>query len=592
MAESPSYAVQAPEGIGASASTSLAVPPSRPPAPSSAPGQRRAERPRHGRPRTRENAADAAVRRRLVRLAVLPAGLIALTGTAVVAYLLRGAGVVPLTATARGVLTAGVLLAGTVLASAAVLAAAEARGTAERCAALRRATVRGQAELKSMLWTLRHGERPVPRTPAPQGEPAGDGLDLLAHQTALAQCGAEAAVAEAAALAGGPHGEGGERGEVLVSLAHRLQTLVHREIQLIDDLEHEVEDPDLLKGVFHVDHLATRIRRHSESLAVLGGAAAHRQWAGPVSLSAVLRSAVAEVEQYTRVRLVPPIQGAVRGHAVADVIHLLAELVENATAFSASGTPVLVRTQQVTAGLAVEVEDRGPGMGPGEQNELNAVLAEPDRAAATLVRDGRIGLYVVAALARRHGVVVQLQNNIYGGVQAVAVLPHSLLGQPHSPPAQESGHTAVPGREPRTPSAPGSGPDGTGPAEGGRPISGPVDDGRTDDGRTDGGRADAGRADGGSPEGGLADGGLADGGLLGGGLADGGSAGGGPVDGGPAGGPAGAGSVEGARARAGVAGAGRGRSVIRGRARARAVSREAGPPLRGRSPHRPSRTRG
>ncbi|WP_181860985.1 sensor histidine kinase [Streptomyces diacarni] len=379
----------------------------------------------------RENVGDAAVRRRLVRLAVLPAGLVALTGAAVVVCVLRGRGGAPLGAPVWGVLAAGAFICCVVPGAAAYLAAAEARGTAERCAALRRATARGQAELKSMLWALRHGERPVPRTRAPQGEPVGDGLDLLVHQAALAQCGAEAAVAEAVALMGRARGEGEEKMEVFVNLARRLQSLVHREIRFIDDLEHEVEDPDLLKGVFHVDHLATRIRRHSENLAVLGGAVAHRQWTRPVSLSEVLRSSVAEVEHYTRVQLVPPIEGAVRGHAVADVIHLLAELIENATVFSAPETRVLVRTEPVTAGLAVEVEDRGLGMDPEEQNQLNAVLADPEGIdVPALVRDGRIGLYVVAALAHRHGVVVQLQNNIYGGVQAVAVLPRSLLGEP------------------------------------------------------------------------------------------------------------------------------------------------------------------
>ena len=127
--------------------------------------------------------------------------------------------------------------------------------------------------------------------------------------------------------------------EVFVNLARRLQSLVHREIQLLDELENEVEDPDLLKGLFHVDHLATRIRRHAENLAVLGGAVSRRQWSRPVTVTEVLRSAIAEVEQYPRVKLVPPVDGTLRGHAVADVIHLLAELVENATVFSAAAHP-------------------------------------------------------------------------------------------------------------------------------------------------------------------------------------------------------------------------------------------------------------
>ncbi|MEU6354916.1 ATP-binding protein [Streptomyces sp. NPDC047072] len=185
----------------------------------------------------------------------------------------------------------------------------------------------------------------------------------------------------------------------------------------------------MLKGLFHVDHLATRIRRHAENLAVLGGAVSRRQWSNPVSMTEVLRSAIAEVEQYSRVKLVPPIDGTLRGHAVADVIHLLAELVENATVFSAPHTQVLLRANLVTSGLAVEVEDRGLGMPVGEQQRMNALLADPDQVnVASLLADGRIGLFVVSQLAKRHGIHVRLQTNIYGGVQAVLVVPQALLG--------------------------------------------------------------------------------------------------------------------------------------------------------------------
>ncbi|MGP3973781.1 ATP-binding protein [Streptomyces sp. 8N114] len=446
----------------------MTAPPSVPPE-GNVPARRR-----HGRTpaqaRARESVGDAAVRHRLVRLAVLPSGLVAVTGAVVVGCLLADRdGSDPIGAALLAVLAVGALVVCGVLGTAGVLAAAEARGTAARCAALRQSLVRGQAELRSMLWALRHGERPVTRTRVAENEPVGDSLDLLCHQVALAQCAAEAAVVEAVALTAEARGGGEERAQVFLGLARRLQSLVHREIELIDELENKVEDPELLKGVFHVDHLATRTRRHAENLAVLGGAVAHRRWTRPVSLSEVLRSAVAEVEQYTRIQLVPPIEGTVRGHAVADVIHLLAELVENATVFSAPDSQVLVRAQRVTAGLAVEVEDRGPGMDPGVQNRLNAVLAEPDRInVPELVRNGRIGLYVVSALARRHGIVVQLRSNIYGGVQAVAVLPRRLLGRRRDqgaplPPETAPGPDAelTPGSGSKTAPQPGaeSGPD-------------------------------------------------------------------------------------------------------------------------------------
>jgi signal transduction histidine kinase len=219
-----------------------------------------------------------------------------------------------------------------------------------------------------------------------------------------------------------------QRVEIFVNLARRMQSLVHREIELLDDLEAKVEDPDLLKGLFTVDHLATRMRRQSESLAVLGGSTSRRQWTRQVTMHEVLRAAIAEVEQYSRVKVAPPVEGVLRGDAVSDVIHLIAELVENATKFSAPRTQTLLRAQRVAAGLAIEVEDRGLGMLPSDQQRMNAVLADPGQVDIDeLLHDGRIGLYVVSTLARRHGIRVQLQGNIFGGTQAVIVLPRTLV---------------------------------------------------------------------------------------------------------------------------------------------------------------------
>jgi signal transduction histidine kinase len=227
---------------------------------------------------------------------------------------------------------------------------------------------------------------------------------------------------------------------IFVNLARRLQSLVHREIEQLDELENQVEDPDLLKGLFSVDHLATRIRRHAENLAVLGGATSHRQWSRPVNVYEALRSAVAEVEQYARVKLVRPIDGTLKGHAVADIIHLVAELVENATTFSAPNTQVLIRVARVRTGLAVEVEDRGLGMEPHERDRFNKMLATPEQVDLDeLLADGRIGLYVVSSLAHRHELTVQLQSNIFGGTQAILVVPEVLLGDdtPKAPEPRE-----------------------------------------------------------------------------------------------------------------------------------------------------------
>ncbi|MZE69019.1 ATP-binding protein, partial [Streptomyces sp. SID5789] len=282
---------------------------------------------------------------------------------------------------------------------------------------------------------------PPPRRKPRGGPPAdADDFELLAADLSRAHDGAVTAVVRAAQLSSQAGSE--QKLEVFVNLARRLQSLVHREISILDELENEIEDPDLLKGLFHVDHLATRIRRHAENLAVLGGAVSRRQWSNPVDMTEVLRSAIAEVEQYSRVRLVPPIDGTLRGHAVADVIHLLAELVENATLFSAPQTQVLMRASLVTSGLAVEVEDRGLGMPTAEQARMNALLADPDQVnVAHLLADGRIGLFVVSQLAKRHGITVRLQTNIYGGVQAVLVVPQALLG---TEPGRLPGGTARP----------------------------------------------------------------------------------------------------------------------------------------------------
>ncbi|MFC8248084.1 ATP-binding protein [Streptomyces chartreusis] len=383
---------------------------------------------RHGRPAARTAPAlpETHIRPQLLRLAVLPPVAVTLSACAAVLFVVRSTGIRPsltvwaVLASAVSVTLAGILIA-------AVAANRTARSVNERIRALRRSSARGEADLRALVETLRRGEAP-PKRKSRSGPPEdADDFELLAGDLARAHDGAVTAVVQAAQLSSQAGSE--QKLEVFVNLARRLQSLVHREISILDELENEIEDPDLLKGLFHVDHLATRIRRHAENLAVLGGAVSRRQWSNPVSMTEVLRSAIAEVEQYSRVKLVPPIDGTLRGHAVADVIHLLAELVENATVFSAPHTQVLLRANLVTSGLAVEVEDRGLGMPVGEQNRMNALLTDPDQVnVASLLADGRIGLFVVSQLAKRHGIHVRLQANIYGGVQAVLVVPQGLLG--------------------------------------------------------------------------------------------------------------------------------------------------------------------
>ncbi|RSS24764.1 sensor histidine kinase KdpD [Streptomyces sp. WAC08452] len=383
---------------------------------------------RHGRPASRTAPAlhETHIRPQLLRLAVLPPVAVALSSCAVVLFTVRSTGVRP-GLVLWGVLAGAVSVTVAAVVIAAVAADRAARSVHERVGALRRSTARGEGDLRAVVEALRRGETPSPRKPRGGPPDDADDFELLAADLSRAHDGAVEAVVRAAQLSSQAGSE--QKLEVFVNLARRLQSLVHREISILDELENEIEDPDLLKGLFHVDHLATRIRRHAENLAVLGGAVSRRQWSNPVDMTEVLRSAIAEVEQYSRVRLVPPIDGTLRGHAVADVIHLLAELVENATLFSAPQTQVLMRANLVTSGLAVEVEDRGLGMPVAEQSRMNALLADPDQVnVARLLADGRIGLYVVSQLAKRHGITVRLQTNIYGGVQAVLVVPQALLG--------------------------------------------------------------------------------------------------------------------------------------------------------------------
>ncbi|MFE2521802.1 sensor histidine kinase [Streptomyces mirabilis] len=402
------------------------------------------------------------MRRRLVLSSVLPPGVVTVAGA--VATALVGDG--HLDRADQGVVFGGVVLIGSLAAGiAGIRASAEARAVTKHWAVLSRAadrnraelaeltrtTTESRAELKSLCRRLRAGEFPVRRGPELPPQTGPDELSRLGFEIAAVRHEAEAALLETAASAvGAEHSSRMEQFQVFANLARRLESLVHREIGLLDSLENEVEDPDLLKGLFRVDHLSTRIRRYAENLAVLGGANTHRQWTRPVGLTDVLRSAVAEIDLYARVKLVPPIDGTVSGHAVVDVVHLLAELLENATVFSSPQTTVHVRVEPVAAGVAIEVEDRGLGMSPAERNQMNTVLGAPDKVAlGELLQDGRIGLYVVSVLAQRHDIAVQLLSNVYGGTQAVMVLPKALLGPQPAAPAPALHTVPTPDAEPQ-----------------------------------------------------------------------------------------------------------------------------------------------
>jgi signal transduction histidine kinase len=218
---------------------------------------------------------------------------------------------------------------------------------------------------------------------------------------------------------------------VFLNLARRSQVLLHRQLALLDLMERRIEDPSDLEDLFRLDHLATRMRRHAEGLIILSGASPGRSWRRPVPLTDVVRAAVAEVEDYPRVDVRQMPEARIAGAAVADLTHLLAELVENATSFSPPHTRVQVQGAQVAAGYAVEVEDRGLGMGAEALAEANRRI-DSDRPDDLLDSD-RLGLFVIARLARRHGIRVALRQSAYGGTTAVVLLPKALLVEAEVP---------------------------------------------------------------------------------------------------------------------------------------------------------------
>jgi signal transduction histidine kinase len=268
----------------------------------------------------------------------------------------------------------------------------------------------------------------------PQGRPRSSVTQIAAAAEAVASMH-RSAVAAATAEAGLRSGFR----KILVSLGKRNQSLLHRQLRIIDVLEQQAASPAALADLFALDHLTTRMRRHAESLTILSGAAPGRSWNGPVPVIDVMRAAAAEVEDYTRVTVLSESDEAVAAPAVIDLIHLLAELIENATLFSPSSTRVEVRAMRVANGFAIEVEDRGLGIPPDQLRQLNAQLASPpdfDSADAD-----RLGLFVAGRLAAKHGVYVSLVPSPYRGVKAVVVLPAGVVIA--APPPEVAGRSAA-----------------------------------------------------------------------------------------------------------------------------------------------------
>jgi signal transduction histidine kinase len=213
--------------------------------------------------------------------------------------------------------------------------------------------------------------------------------------------------------------------QVFRNLAWRSQSLLHRQLALLDAMERRETEPDALEELFQLDHLTTRMRRHAEGLIILSGHAPGRGWRDPVPVTDVLRGAVAEVEDYKRVAVICESQDAVIGSAVADVIHLLAELIENAATCSPASTEVTVRAERVANGFVVEIEDRGIGIGPADLAALNERLQNPPE--FDLADSDQLGLFVAARLAAKHQIMITLRRSPYGGTTAIVLLPTAIM---------------------------------------------------------------------------------------------------------------------------------------------------------------------
>ncbi|MGW0821302.1 sensor histidine kinase [Streptomyces sp. NPDC002845] len=216
--------------------------------------------------------------------------------------------------------------------------------------------------------------------------------------------------------------------KVILGIARQSQNLVNLQLTKLDALEREHQDPRILQGLYELDSTASQLRRYEENLVIISGERPGRTWTEPVALIDILRSAVGEVAQYQRVEVHADDEVSIAPPAVADVIHLLAELIDNATSYSPPPSPVGVRAAVVAKGLAIEIEDRGLGMSDEEYASFNEQLrVAPQFDVVALADDLRLGMFVIARLATRHGIAVTLRSSPYGGTTAIVLIPHEIV---------------------------------------------------------------------------------------------------------------------------------------------------------------------
>ncbi|MGW4753252.1 nitrate- and nitrite sensing domain-containing protein [Streptomyces chartreusis] len=296
------------------------------------------------------------------------------------------------------------------------------RSLSRRLRGLREATLGlAQERLPDVVARLERGEKVDVELATPPLDYGRDELGQVAKAFNTAQ---RTAVHTAVELADTRRGFQ----KIILGIARQSQNLVNLQLTKLDALERTHQDPDVLKGLYELDSTASQLRRYEENLVIISGERPGRTWSEPVALIDILRSAVGEVAEYRRVEVQTDEEVHLAPPAVADVIHLLAELIENATLYSPAPAPVGVRAAMVAKGLAVEVEDRGLGMSEEEYAAFNAQLAEPPQFdVVALADDLRLGMFVIAQLSRRHGITVTLRSSPYGGTTAIVLIPHDVV---------------------------------------------------------------------------------------------------------------------------------------------------------------------
>lgn len=283
-----------------------------------------------------------------------------------------------------------------------------------------------QERLPDIVERLRKGEKVDTDAELPEIRHGDDELGQLGQALNQARGSAlETAVREVELY------RGFER--LLQRIARRTQLLIGMQLKRLGEMQRRHEDPEVLEGLFDLDHLAARLRRYEENLVILGSGTPQRRWRRPVLLLDILRSAQGEVQDYRRIRIDTDGETWLSERAVGPMVHLLAELMENAVSFSRPPTPVEVTASQVGRGVAIEIEDRGMGMDPEQYAEANALMAAPPRMdVMSRADDARLGLYVVARLAANLGLQVELRPSSFGGTRVVVLVPAELIsaGQP------------------------------------------------------------------------------------------------------------------------------------------------------------------